>query len=153
MIALNSPLKPDLNKLQHYLEQINNNGWFTNFGPLEQELTNRLAEYLGVKHLLLVNNGTSALQVAAQTLGLEHILTTPFTFVATTSSFIWQKKQVSFADIDINSFNLSTVNVIDALKKDPIIDGVVATHVYGNPCDVDAFDDIQKINDINSSFH
>lgn len=152
MIPLNSPLKPDLKKLQHYLEQINNNGWFTNFGPLEQELTNRLADYLGVKHLLLVNNGTAALQVAAQTLSLEHILTTPFTFMATTSSFLWQKKNVSFADIDINSFNLSPIKVIDALKdvssSDDNIDGIVATHVYGNPCDVDAFDTIRQTNEI-----
>jgi len=152
MIALNTPLKPDLNKLQRYLEQINNNGWLTNFGPLEQKLTDRLANYLGVEHLLLVNNGTAALQVAAQTLGLEHIITTPFTFVATTSSFAWQKKQISFADIDINSFNLSPVKVIDALKK-PFassnnIDGIVATHIYGNPCDVDAFECIQQKNNI-----
>jgi dTDP-4-amino-4,6-dideoxygalactose transaminase len=152
MIALNSPLKPDINKLQHYLEQINNNGWLTNFGPLEQELTDRLASYLGVEHMLLVNNGTSALQVAAQTLGLENIITTPFTFIATTSSFVWQKKKISFADIDINSFNLSPTKVIDSLNK-PFakgenIDGIVATHVYGNPCDVDAFDNIQQTSNV-----
>jgi dTDP-4-amino-4,6-dideoxygalactose transaminase len=152
MIALNSPLKPDINKLQHYLKTINNNGWLTNFGPLEQELTDRLSRYLGVEHLLLVNNGTSALQVAAQTLGLEKIITTPFTFVATTSSFAWQKKKISFADIDINSFNLSPSKVIDALKapfsNDENINGIVATHVYGNPCDVEAFNNIQRTNNI-----
>ena len=64
MIALNSPLKPDLNKLQKYLQQINDSGWFTNFGSLHDELTVRLEEYLGVENLLLVSNGTLALQVA-----------------------------------------------------------------------------------------
>lgn len=148
MIALNCPLKPDLNKLQGYIEQINSNGWFTNFGPLEQELTQRLSEYLGVKHLLLVNNGTSALQVAAQSLGLENILTTPFTFVATASGFIWQKKHVSFADIDPESFNLSVESVCNTLEKNSAVDGVVATHVYGNPCDVEAFAKLKQLNKV-----
>ncbi len=144
MIALNSPLKPNLKKLQKYLEQINDNGWYTNFGPLHNELTDRLEDYLGVKNLLLVNNGTSALQVAAKTLGTESILSTPFSFVATVSAFKWQKDEVSFCDIDRNSYNLCPEAIINAYKKGCKADTIVATHVYGNPCDVNAFDKISE---------
>jgi dTDP-4-amino-4,6-dideoxygalactose transaminase len=144
MIALNNPLKPNLNKLQKYLEQINDNGWYTNFGPLHNELTDRLEDYLGVKNLLLVNNGTTALQVAAKTLGTESILSTPFSFVATVSAFKWQKDDVAFCDIDRNSYNLCPDAVRNAYKKGCNADTIVATHVYGNPCDVKAFDKISE---------
>ena len=77
MIQLNSPLKPDLKKLNKYLQVINDNGWYTNFGPLHEELTSRLEDYLRVKNLLLVNNGTTALQVAGTALESQSILTTP----------------------------------------------------------------------------
>ncbi|QBY03137.1 DegT/DnrJ/EryC1/StrS family aminotransferase [Thalassotalea sp. HSM 43] len=144
MIALNSPLTPDLKKLQKYLEKINDNGWYTNFGPLHDELTEKLEDYLGVKNLLLVNNGTSALQVAAKTLGSESILSTPFSFVATVSAFEWQDNKVSFSDIDRRSYNLCPKSVEEAFYKGCNVDTVVATHVYGNPCDVDAFENIKS---------
>jgi dTDP-4-amino-4,6-dideoxygalactose transaminase len=144
MIALNSPLKPDLKKLQKYLEIINDNGWYTNFGPLHDELTERLEDYLGVKNLLLVNNGTSALQVAGKTLGTESILSTPFSFVATVNAFKWQKDEVAFCDIDRNSYNLCPNSVRNAYKKGCKADTIVATHVYGNPCDVDEFETLSN---------
>ena len=144
MIALNSPLKPNIKKLQKYLEQINDNGWYTNFGPLHNELTDKLEDYLGVKNLLLVNNGTSALQVSAKTLGTESILSTPFSFVATVSAFKWQKDEVAFCDIDRESYNLCPVAVQNAYQKGCKADTIVATHVYGNPCDVDAFEKISE---------
>lgn len=144
MIALNSPLKPNLKKLQVYLEKINDNGWYTNFGPMHNELTLRLEDYLGVKNLLLVNNGTTALQVAAKTLGTESILSTPFSFVATVSAFKWQKDDVAFADIDRHSYNLSPEAVKAAYQKGCKADTVVATHVYGNPCDVESFDKLSE---------
>jgi len=142
MIALNSPIKPNLVKLQQYLQQINDSGWYTNFGPLHQELTAQLQDYLGVKHLLLVNNGTSALQVAARALATKSILSTPFSFIATVSAFTWQNTPVAFSDIDQQSYNLSVDAVRCAFEKGCIADTIVATHVYGNPCDVAAFDKI-----------
>ena len=144
MIALNSPLKPNLKKLQVYLEKINDNGWYTNFGPMHNELTLRLEDYLGVKNLLLVNNGTTALQVAAKTLGTESILSTPFSFVATVSAFKWQKDEVAFADIDRQSYNLCPKAVKSAYRRGCKADTIVATHVYGNPCDVRAFDRLSE---------
>ncbi|PML40660.1 DegT/DnrJ/EryC1/StrS family aminotransferase [Vibrio breoganii] len=146
MIALNSPVKPDIRKLTKMLETINNNGWYTNFGPLHKELTIRLEEYLGVKNLLLTNNGTSALQVAARAIGSRHILATPFSFVATVSAFKWQNDEVSFADIDSKSLNLCPTAVKMAYRKGCKADTLVATHVYGNPCDVELFAKLSEEN-------
>ncbi|WAJ69381.1 DegT/DnrJ/EryC1/StrS family aminotransferase [Catenovulum adriaticum] len=143
-IALNSPVAPDLKKLTSYLEQVNDSGWYTNFGPLHQELTSRLEEYLGVRNLLLVSNGTLALQVAYKVLGISNAITTPFSFVATTSSLLWQNIQTQFCDIDSQTYNLSPDTTEIALQNDPSLNGIVATHVYGNPCDVSAFGDLSK---------
>lgn len=137
MIALNSPVKPNIKKLAKLLEKINDNGWFTNFGPFHKELTEKLEDYLGVQNLLLTNNGTSALQVAGRVIGSRSILSTPFSFVATVSAFKWQQDQVAFADIDDKSLNLSTAAIKSAYHKGCKADTVLATHVYGNPCDVD----------------
>tara|TARA_R110002072_G_scaffold245959_3_gene405202 strand:+ start:4796 stop:5875 length:1080 start_codon:yes stop_codon:yes gene_type:complete len=147
MINLNSPLKPDLNKLHSYLERVNESGWFTNFGPLHNELTHRLEDFLGVKNLLLVNNGTLALQVAAKALETKSILATPFSFVATISAFKWQKDDVAFADVDRETYNLSPQAIKNAIANNCKADTLVATHVYGNPCDVVAIDTLaQKFN-------
>jgi dTDP-4-amino-4,6-dideoxygalactose transaminase len=147
-IKLNQPIKPNLEVLTKYLSQVNDSGWYTNFGPLHQLLTKRLEEYLGVENLLLVSNGTLALQVAYKTLNVQHALTTPFSFVATTSSLLWQNIQVSYSDIERSSYNLSAVEASNALKADSSIDTIVATHVYGNPCDVNAFYQLSQKNDV-----
>jgi dTDP-4-amino-4,6-dideoxygalactose transaminase len=148
MIALNQPVAPDLSKLTKYLEQVNKSGWYTNFGPLHEQLTKRLEVYLGVENLLLVSNGTLALQVAYKALNVKKALTTPFSFVATTSSLIWQGIDVSFSDIDKESFNLCPIRAQEALNSDQGIDTIVATHVYGNPCDVIEFDELSNKNKI-----
>lgn len=142
-IKLNNPLAPDLTKLSKYLSQVNESGWYTNFGPLHQQLTQRLEEFLGVENLLLVSNGTFALQVTAKALQVERVLTTPFSFVATSSALLWQKMDVSFCDIDANRYNLSSEAAKKALLQENF-DGIVATHVYGNPCDVKAFEALSQ---------
>lgn len=144
MISLNSPIKPDLKKLQVYLEKINDNGWFTNFGPFHDELTAKLEDYLGVENLLLVSNGTVALQLAGRALGVDNIVTTPFSFVATVCAYDWQKDTLCFADIDRKSYNLCPKAVSQVLSKNASLDAVVATHVYGNPCDVESFNTISE---------
>ncbi|MFA0358881.1 DegT/DnrJ/EryC1/StrS family aminotransferase [Vibrio breoganii] len=146
MIALNSPIKPNLKKLHKLLEQVNNNGWYTNFGPMHKELTSRLEDYLGVKNLLLTNNGTSALQVAGRAIGSKSIISTPFSFVATVSAFKWQQDEVAFADIDPHTLNLCPQAVKTAYRKGCKADTLVATHVYGNPCDITAMDALSKQN-------
>lgn len=141
MIVLNKPLTPDLTKLTAYLAQVNESGWYTNFGPLHEQLTKRLEDYLGVQNLLLVSNGTLAIQVACKALNINSAITTPFSFVATTSSLLWQGIDIAFSDIDINSYNLCPVALDIALAQDNY-DGILATHVYGNPCNVHGIADV-----------
>ena len=143
-ILLNVPIIPNQAGLQRRIEQVNNSGWFTNFGPLHQELTERLEAYLGVKNLLLVSNGTVALQVAYKALNVRHAVTTPFSFIATTSSLQWQGHDVSFADIDGHSLNVCPTNIEKALTENKQIDSIVATHVFGNPCEVDQIASIAR---------
>lgn len=143
-IALNKPVTPNLVRLAEYLERVNKSGWYTNFGPLHQELTTKLEMFLGVKNLLLVANGTLALQVACKVLDVRRAVTTPFSFAATSSSLLWQGVEVDYADIDGASLNLDPKKVHKIIEKGNQVDAVVATHVYGNPCDVDAFDVVSE---------
>ena len=139
-ILLNKPVVPCLQTLTGYLESANSSGWFSNFGPLHQELTYRLEEYLGVENLLLVSNGTLALHVAYKTLDIKNAICTPFSFVATAGSLAWEKIPISFVDIDPSSLNLCPLLVSEKLASSPTVDSIIATHVYGNPCAVEAFD-------------
>lgn len=142
MIFLNKPVAPNLVKLNSYLEKVNESGWYTNFGPMHQELTERLEDYLGVKNLLLVSNGTLAIQVAAKALNVSKSVTTPFSFVATSSSLLWQGMDVAFSDIDSVSLNISTEKLEQVWKDHSSYDSLLATHVYGNPCDVKKIDEL-----------
>ena len=142
MITLNKPLTPNLVILTKYLTQVNDSGWYTNFGPLHELLTERLENYLGVQNLLLVSNGTFAIQVACKALNINSAITTPFSFVATTSSLLWQGIETAFSDIDAKSYNLCPLALDKALNQDNHYDGIVATHVYGNPCDVEALENV-----------
>lgn len=143
-VLLNQPVRPNLDKVNYYLDIVNTNAWFTNFGPLHQEFTKRLEDYLGVENLLLVSNGTLALQVAAKVLNVNNVITTPFSFIATTSAMLWQNTKVNFCDIDKKNYNLSANKVNQALESDDSIDGILATHVYGNPCDIHEFERIRN---------
>lgn len=143
-ILLNKPVAPCLKTLGRYLEQVNASGLYTNFGPLHQKLTNKLEEYLGVKNLLLVSNGTFALHVAYRALETKKAICTPFSFTATASSLAWEKIPFTFVDIDSNSLNLDPKLVAEKLKNTEGIDTVVATHVYGNPCDLEKFDGLRR---------
>ncbi|KAE9636512.1 DegT/DnrJ/EryC1/StrS aminotransferase family protein [Aeromonas veronii] len=144
MILLNKPVAPKLVKLNSYLEKVNETGWYTNFGPMHQALTERLENYLGVKNLLLVSNGTLAIQVAAKTLNISKSVTTPFTFVATTSSLLWQGMDVAFSDINPSSLNIATDKLEQVWENEPSYDSLLATHVYGNPCDVKSIDELAR---------
>src|SRR5699024_2023761 len=99
---------PSREKLNQYIDGIYERNWLTNNGPLVQQLTERLERYLGVENLLLVSNGTLALQIAYRALGITNsdhskiaeAITTPFTFIATASSLKWEGIEPIFADID-----------------------------------------------------
>jgi len=143
VINISKPFIPDLEEYSKYLEDIWERGWLTNNGPLVNTLELKLKDFLQVPDLLYVNNGTIALQIAIKALGLQgEIITTAFSYVATTSSIVWEGCQPVFVDIDPNNFN------IDAAKIEAVItdktSGIMATHVYGNPCDIDAIERIAK---------
>lgn len=139
-IELNHPIKPNEKHLFGYLKKVNKNGWYTNFGPLQNELKEKLEDRLGVNNLLLVNNGTSAIQVAAHALKVHKPLTTPFSFAATSSAFHWIGQKTRYSDIDPDTYNLDPALLSGKLEID--FDTIVATHVYGNPCDVKSLETI-----------
>jgi dTDP-4-amino-4,6-dideoxygalactose transaminase len=141
MIPVTKPFLPPQEEYTKYLTGIWQRQWLTNMGPLANDLEMNLNEHLGVNHLLFVTNGTVALQMAIKALDLKgEILTTPFSFVATTSSIVWEGCQPVFVDIDKDSLNID-VNKIEAAITDKT-SAILATHVYGNPCDVEAIDKI-----------
>jgi dTDP-4-amino-4,6-dideoxygalactose transaminase len=147
MIPVTKPHLPEIGRYISYIERCYQNNQLTNNGPLAQELKARLEEYLGVQNLLLVANGTLALQIAYKVLGVSgKAITTPFTFVATSSSLKWEGIEPVYADIDAQSLDLCPEKVLEAI--DPEVTALVPVHVYGNPCDVEAFDQIAKEHDL-----
>lgn len=147
MIPVTKPHLPEIGRYIRYIERCYENNQLTNNGPLAQELKARLEDYLGVQNLLLVANGTLALQIAYKALGVSgKAITTPFTFVATSSSLKWEGIEPVYADIDAQSLDLSPEKVLEAI--DPEVTALVPVHVYGNPCDVEAFDRIAKDHDL-----
>ena len=143
MIPFNKPFAPPVGEFESYIKGIWERGWFTNHGPLVQELEERLKEYLDLSHFLYVGNGTVALQLAIRALDLRgEIITTPFSYVATTSSIVWQGCRPVFADIDPGTLNINP-GEIEALIT-PDTSAIIATHVFGNPCDIEAIDTIAK---------
>ena len=124
---------PSLAEYYRYLKKIWRSSWITNNGQYVQQLESRLAEYLGVKYLLLVANGTLALQLALKVFKLEgEIITTPFTFPATTNAIIWEGLTPVFADINPETFNINPEEI--EKKITPRTSAILAVHVYGNPC-------------------
>lgn len=120
----------------------------TNNGPLAQELEAKLREHLGVKHLLFVSNGTIAIQLGLRALDLTEgeVITTPFSYVATTSSLLWERCVPVFVDIDPRTLCLDPHRIEAALT--PRTRAILATHVYGIPCDVEAIETIARRHDL-----
>lgn len=132
MINVTKSTKVDEELLQKNIKEVLASGQFTNFGAKYRELTKRLEEYLGVKNLLLVTNGTVALELAYKLLNIKHAITTPFSFVATTSSLAFNSIKIDFADIDSKTFNINLQNIEERVKNDPSIDSIVVVNVFGN---------------------
>jgi len=141
MINVTKPFLPPQEEFQHYLNGIWQRNWLTNNGPLVNEFELKLKEYLNLPHLLFLSNGTIALQIAIKALKLRgEIITTPFSYVATTSSIVWEGATPIFVDIDPRSLNIDPAKIESAITDKT--SAIIATHVYGNPCDIEA---IQKI--------
>lgn len=141
MIPVTKAYLPNKEKYQSYVDRIFQSGWLTNNGSLLQELERRLADYLGVKNIILVANGSFALQLAYKVLALEgEVITTPFSFAATTSTLAWEGLKPVFADINPKTFNIDPAQIEAQIT--PNTSAIVPVHVFGNPCDVEAIQDI-----------
>ena len=147
MIQVTKPTTPKLGSVTKYLKRIHERAWLTNNGPIVQELTDRLREYLGVENLLLTANGTLALQVAYKVFEIEsQAITSPFTFIATASAMKWQGINPQFADIDSETLCLSAYSTSQAITEQT--QALVPVHVYGNPCEVEEFEKLGRTHNI-----
>jgi dTDP-4-amino-4,6-dideoxygalactose transaminase len=140
-IYVTQPHLPPLDELVPYLEQIWKNRILTNGGPFHQQLETALCDYLGVKHLALFTNATVALITALQALRVTgEVITTPYSFVATAHSLLWNGIKPVFVDIDPVTLNLDPSKIEAAIT--PQTTAIMPVHCYGHPCDVEAIEAI-----------
>ena len=143
-ITVTSPLLPPLNEFTSYLQQIWDSQHITNEGVFHQQLENKLSEYLGVKHISLFTNGTLPLIIALQALRITgEVITTPYSFVATTHSLWWNGIKPVFVDIDPKTGNIDPNKIEAAIT--PKTTAIMPVHVYGNPCDTKHIAEIAAI--------
>lgn len=136
MINVTKTFLPPYGEYTKYIAEIFNRNWLTNNGPLLNELELTLKDHLGVNHMLITSNGTIAIQMAIKALGINgDIITTPFSYVATTSSIVWESCKPVFVDIDETDFNIDPSKIEASIT--PSTTAILATHVYGNPCKID----------------
>jgi len=147
MINVTKTYLPNKEKYQKYVDKIYESGWITNNGPMVKKLEKELAKYLGIKNIVLVANGTVALEIAYRTLEIkDYVITTPFTFVATTSSLVTNGLKPIFADIDPKTLNIDPENIKKSITKNT--SAIVPVHVFGNGCEVEEIEQIAKENDL-----
>jgi dTDP-4-amino-4,6-dideoxygalactose transaminase len=142
-IYVTRPHLPPLEEVMPYLESIWESRVLTNGGSFHQQLEVELCKYLGVPHISLFCNATVALVTALQALQIKgEVITTPFSFVATAHSLLWNGLTPVFVDIDAETLNLDPRRIEEAIT--PKTTAILPVHVYGNPCDVDAIEAIAK---------
>jgi dTDP-4-amino-4,6-dideoxygalactose transaminase len=140
-IYVTQPFLPPLEEFTPYLEKIWNSRILANNGPFHRELEQALCEYLGVEYISLFANGTLALVTALQALRITgEVITTPYSFVATSHSLLWNGVKPVFVDIDPDTFNLDPARIEAAIT--PHTTAIMPVHCYGRPCDVDAIQHI-----------
>lgn len=143
-ITVTSPLLPNLDELHQLLQQIWDSRWITNMGSMHEQLEQALAEYLGVEYISLFTNGTLPLITALQALDIKQgeVITTPYSFVATTHSIWWNGLTPVFVDIDPRTGNIDPEKIEAAITEHTV--AIMPVHVYGQPCDVERIDAIAK---------
>ncbi len=135
-IFVTSPLLPKLEDFYECLKDIWDRKWITNNGYYHRELEKALSQYLGVQYISLFTNGTLPLITALQALEISgEVITTPYSFVATTHSIWWNKIKPVFVDIDPYSYNIDPNRIEEAISSETT--AILAVHVYGNPCDTE----------------
>lgn len=143
MINVTKTYLPPFEEYTAILKRAWDTGWITNNGELVQELEAKLKKYLGVQNLLFTCNGTVPLQMALKALNVtKEVITTPFSYVATTNVILWEGCTPVFVDIDPLTFCIDASKIEAAIT--PGTQAILATHVYGLPCDVEAIDAIAK---------
>jgi dTDP-4-amino-4,6-dideoxygalactose transaminase len=141
MIEITRPFLPPREDFDRLLDEIWSRNWLTNNGPLVTKLELMLKEYLGVDYLLVVANGTLALQIALKALEIRgEVITTPFSYVASTSALVWEGLTPCYVDIDPLTLNLDPARIEAAITERTT--AILPVHVYGNPCDVAAISEI-----------
>lgn len=144
MINVAKTYLPPIEDYIKLLKQVWKTRMVTNGGVFEKELTDKLRKYLNVKHFVFITNATVGLQVAIKVLELkDEVITTPFSYVATTSSLVWEKCKPVFVDINPETLCIDSSKIENAITKKT--SGIVATHVYGNPCNVLNIKKIAKV--------
>ncbi len=143
MIPVTKPYLPSKQKYIQYMNGIFERGWLTNNGPLLLEFEEKLKAFLNISDLLFVGNGTVALQVAIKSLGLKgEIITTPFSYVATTSIIVWEGCNPVFVDIQRESLNIDPSKIEASITSRT--SAILATHCFGNACDIVAIQEIAE---------
>lgn len=146
MIPVSQPFLPPKDEYDSLVRSLWESKWLTNNGPLVQKLEEDLKTFLQLPSLHFVSNGTIALQLAIKSLGIhKEIITTPFSFVATTTSILWEDCRPVFVDIDPKTLCIDPSKIEEAITGET--EAILATHVYGIPCDVEKIEEIaQKYN-------
>ena len=143
VINVTKTFLPPLDEYMHHVKRAFDNNWLSNRGELVLELEEKLKEYLDVDNILIMNNGTIPLQIALKLLGGGgEIITTPFSYVATTAAIVWENCTPVFVDIDPEYLTIDETKIEDAITSKTTC--ILATHVFGNPCNVEAIDLIAK---------
>lgn len=143
-IFVTRPVFPPLEKFNAYVAQIWENKQLTNHGPLHNQLEQKLKSYLGVEHFLMTTNGTLALQMALRGLDIDQcdVITTPFSYVATVSSILWEHCTPVFADIDPETLGIDPDQIERVIT--PHTKAIMAVHVFGYPCAVERIEAIAR---------
>lgn len=144
MINVTKSYLPPIEEYTDYLKKIWESHWLTNQGPLYNEFEQKLKTFLQTENIHYVSNGTIALQLAINALNLENceIITTPFSFVATTTSILWQKCKPVFVDINPDNYNIDVTKIEEKITDKT--KAIMAVHVFGVPCDVEKIEEIAK---------
>lgn len=143
MINVTQTFLPPLDEYALILNRAWQNKWITNRGELLVELEAKLAAYLEVEHFFVTTNGTLPLQIAIKALGItKEIITTPFSYVATTSSIVWENCTPVFVDIEEDTLTIDCSKMEAAITSNT--EAILVTHVFGNPCDIEAITKLAK---------
>jgi len=143
MINVTQTFFPVLEEYQEQIKRIWANKWLTNRGELILELEKKIKNYLSVSNIIIMNNGTIPLQIALKVLGKGgEIITTPFSYVATTSAIVWENCTPVFVDIHSEYLTIDETKIEAAITSKTT--AILATHVFGNPCNVDVIENIAK---------